>query len=256
MKDFIIYGLHFPDRPICYVGVTNNLDRRLKEHRSRLGRGVSAEVLETGYGTRIERAVAEHRWIEHFRQAGHKLYNLTEGGDGAETLSAEVRAKISERHKGKVVSEETRRKMSVAQKGKKKNWTAEGAERAKQTRIKPGTVPWNKFTPGMTDEEKAQIRQRICASQTSESRAKMSEASVKWNAEKWSNLTPEEWYERGRKISQGIRKSGKLKAANAARGEEVSTQMKSWWESLSPEARRDFVAKRNARRHPKYYTEK
>lgn len=50
------------------------------------------------------------------------LRNMTDGGDGAAgvTRSVETRKKISETNKGRILSDETRRKMSISKKGIKK----------------------------------------------------------------------------------------------------------------------------------------
>lgn len=45
-------------------------------------------------------------------------YNLTDGGDGALNPSMETRKRLSERQKGHIVTEETRRKLSESNKGK------------------------------------------------------------------------------------------------------------------------------------------
>ncbi len=62
---------------------------------------IEIEVIESGLGDSWKEA--EKRWVAHYRAQGSRLTNLTDGGDG--TL-------------GIVRSEETRKKMSAASKGK------------------------------------------------------------------------------------------------------------------------------------------
>ena len=58
----------------------------------------------------------ESFWIEAFRNAGYDLVNSTDGGEGVENPSDEVRHKMSVARKGTKISEETRRKMSQSHK--------------------------------------------------------------------------------------------------------------------------------------------
>lgn len=64
-------------------------------------------------------------------------YNQTEGGDGTSGFSPtdETRAKISLTLTGHVVSDKTRQKLSMAQKGKHKNFTEEYLQRLRDERI-------------------------------------------------------------------------------------------------------------------------
>jgi group I intron endonuclease len=58
----------------------------------------------------------EKLWIAAYRHAGMPLTNLTDGGDGPSgwVPSDETKRRMSHAHKGKTLSEETRRKMSEA----------------------------------------------------------------------------------------------------------------------------------------------
>ena len=63
---------------------------------------------------------AEKFWIAEYRRRGKAEYNIADGGQGG-NLGEEVNKKISEANKGKKkppISEETRKKMSVANSGK------------------------------------------------------------------------------------------------------------------------------------------
>jgi hypothetical protein len=123
-QQWVIYQLRRPDGGVFYIGATKDLPRRLKEHRSVLGRDVVAETLERGVGP--GRKEAEHRWIERFRAAGHTLLNKTAGGNGQQTLSPEAREALSRSTRGKKKSAEHRAKIGAAHRGKPKRWTPEG----------------------------------------------------------------------------------------------------------------------------------
>lgn len=57
--------------------------------------------------------------IKFYRECGHKLCNMTDGGEGmsGNVASAETRAKLSARFKGREFSQEWRQKLSDARKG-------------------------------------------------------------------------------------------------------------------------------------------
>lgn len=120
---------------ICYVGKTNNLKRRWKEHRMAVASvspcplyralrkyGVEAfkfEPLAT-YTTEEIALDNEVALIRSLRESGVKLYNLTDGGEGLSGFSpsAETRAKLSAIFKGRKFSPETLARMSAGQKGR------------------------------------------------------------------------------------------------------------------------------------------
>lgn len=252
MGQIVIYGLHRPGRDIFYVGKTNSLKRRLKEHRRWLKGKIEVIVLEIVDSS--EWKAAEHAWIQTFRELGLTMANKTEGGDGAETLSAELKAAISARQTGRKASEETRKRMSAAQKGKRKNWTLDGLERASATRIQPGTKPWNIFTPDMTEEEKEAIRERIRSGQTEETIARLAATTAENSRNAWAKYTPEQRAERVQHVSDGhLRrpKEDRIKTASAGGlalaakdPGAASRRVRTWWAQLTPEERESYLAKR------------
>lgn len=76
-------------------------------------------ILEEGTG---DWAFAERKWIAYYRATG-LLTNMTDGGDGTPgcSPSEETRRKMSDVHKGKIVSSETRALISSIHKGRKKS---------------------------------------------------------------------------------------------------------------------------------------
>ena len=130
-----IYALKDPSTgEVRYIGKTGGkLAKRLWQHmasaarpdmrqrrlaswiRSLGGARPAIEALETDPPDGPD--AAERRWIAVARLCGAGLTNMTDGGDGQSPgyrPSAEARRKNSESHKGKVLSEETKAKISAA----------------------------------------------------------------------------------------------------------------------------------------------
>lgn len=135
---WVVYTLaaSFAPEAVRYVGITNDLRRRLSHHINgavrcrtrksrwivsvgRRGGHVVARVLRSGLGQADAKSV-EMELIADFRQAGADLTNLTDGGDGASghVHSAAAREKMAAARRGTKASDEVRRKMSEARKGR------------------------------------------------------------------------------------------------------------------------------------------
>lgn len=120
---------------IRYVGVTSRtLKQRLASHvqskhkclkygwiksLQKLGLEPEIQLLQTVGET--EWTVAERYWIAYFTDAGCRLTNMTEGGEGAPGCrhSEESKLKRSNSMLGHVPTEETRAKISTSRKGTK-----------------------------------------------------------------------------------------------------------------------------------------
>ena len=91
--------------------------------------------------TSLERLneLEDHYIVEYDTRDPGKGYNIREGGLNGRP-SEETRKKMSKAQRGRKHSEETRRKMSEAHKGKK--YSVE--HRRKISEAKKGSVPWNK----------------------------------------------------------------------------------------------------------------
>jgi hypothetical protein len=113
------------------------------------------------------------------------LRNLTDGGEGAANPSEEQRRKLSDAHKGQVITDETRRKISEANKGKncwsKGNHYRRGKIQSEESRRKmseghKGKPAWNKGKK-WTDAQRLRLSEshkgRILSEET---RHKLSEA--------------------------------------------------------------------------------
>ncbi len=134
---FLVYALRDPiTRELRYVGKTTTGLKRARAHtrpaallershkaswvRSLLARGLCYEivVLEV-FSSEQGLSEAECQWIAVGRSAlGQRLTNTTVGGDGrsGSKQTAETRAKIAAKLKGRTVSSETRDRLSVVNK--------------------------------------------------------------------------------------------------------------------------------------------
>jgi hypothetical protein len=131
--DKVIYGIRLTNDPTYeyrYVGLTSRGVERFKEHledarsikspkyeaeRSKWIRrhyfAVTFDILST-CDTLDDLDFNERMWITILRERGHRLFNLSSGGQRGE-MSSEVKARISESLTGKVKSEESKLKQSV-----------------------------------------------------------------------------------------------------------------------------------------------
>ena len=117
----IIYQAHNPVTNTFYVGKTvKNLEHRKRQHIVEAGLKRNNSYFHKAirkYGFYIfnwyvleetnnkeELSKLEIRWIKLLKDCGHKIYNLTSGGDGGSTNTY---------RKGKPLSEETKLKISV-----------------------------------------------------------------------------------------------------------------------------------------------
>jgi group I intron endonuclease len=80
--------------------------------------GFKIEQIDTAQ-SREELFQKEMKWIRELKTQHPNGYNLTQGGDGIVNPSPEIRAKNAAEHRGKRASLETRRKMSVTRRGRK-----------------------------------------------------------------------------------------------------------------------------------------
>ena len=194
-----IYTLECPISGfVVYVGKSNNPPRRLRSHLSKpcsvpMRKWIASlpesskpilKIIETCPLRMWEER--EIYWIKHFRAIG-PLINICGGGNGLDTHTAETRAAFGAKHRGKVISEDARRKIRAALLGKKlspervqklRERTASMEARARMSAAQRG----KKLTP----EHRAKLRGRKWSAEqlekararrhTPETRAKMSAA--------------------------------------------------------------------------------
>lgn len=136
-KNLIVYTLSSSEEPyrIRYVGITTKgVERRLKEHLWEYNRYNTHKniwirsVRSKGYYVIIEEHVSvllsesdlfevEKEVIAWYRSKGYDLVNATDGGEFV-TMTPEIRKKISDRAKGRIVPDDVRKRISLSSKGK------------------------------------------------------------------------------------------------------------------------------------------
>lgn len=133
----IIYILENKINKKKYVGqTTKSLHRRIIEHKhtnSLIGKAIKKygeenfekTIIEVSYELLNEEEIKKIAELNTIYPNG---YNLTTGGEGIKNPTKEVREKIGRTHRGKIVSLETRKKMSESDKGR---------------------IPWNKGKKGL-----------------------------------------------------------------------------------------------------------
>lgn len=168
-KTWNIYALTDPlaDNAIRYVGWSYNVKRRHRAHINGARRTVSHKshwirsllfknaepgviVLESGIDDWQE---AERRWISHYRLLGAKLTNATDGGEGTPGL---------------LPNQETRRKMSAAQKGRKQS--PESTAKTRAALLGRKQSPEHVAKLAATRKGKAPIAATIAAAEASRGR--------------------------------------------------------------------------------------
>jgi group I intron endonuclease len=156
MKTGVIYKITSPTGRI-YIGKAVNFAARYATYRNRLAEGQPAlhnsflkhgfeshlfEILETNHVDKL--AELEIKYIEEYKsfaKVNENGLNLTKGGDGSlgRVDSEEVKGKRASSNRGTKRSEETRKRMSLAAKGKSKNYSLEELEK-KRIRLLGNTI--------------------------------------------------------------------------------------------------------------------
>ena len=128
-QNYYVYTHSIIGRNPLYVGKGNQ--RRIKQIERKTNPHHCSIVKKYGKENIIVKAMLcrsekhafdlEVRMIAALRSGGIRLANVTDGGEGASghKASIETKRKISESQKGKVVSEKTRKLLSIASMGKK-----------------------------------------------------------------------------------------------------------------------------------------
>ncbi len=122
IKAYKIYALE-NNNNIIYVGKSSNPYHRLYSHKKTYGDNIELIIIDEVEDWKFW----EKYWIEQFKQWGFNLKNKNKGGGGPDK-GRKIRSKddiwkskLSNSHKGKKLSDETKNKMSVKAKGKHKS---------------------------------------------------------------------------------------------------------------------------------------
>lgn len=178
-----------------YIGKTYRLNKRMCEHKYRKDNTYFHNALKKyGFENFKYEVIAqtdndktlnflEIYYIRKFNSFGENGYNLTHGGEGTlgYTVSERVKEIVSKTHKGKIVSNETKIKMSLSGKGKHNhkgeknpNWKGGKKEKCYVSReiinkhiseAKKGSIPWNK---GKEHTKEAKEKMSIAATNRKE----------------------------------------------------------------------------------------
>jgi hypothetical protein len=180
MADVTIYLLKDATGEPFYVGKTNNLKRRLKEHKQRFGYQPDFEILEV---CGEEWPHAEAKWIAHFRILASLANKMAGDARGVQTHSEETRLRLSFLGKGKPKPDGFGEKIRAARKGRPQNWSPEGRERVEATQFRTGD---NSLWQDASDEQKAKWLANL-----------KTQPSEKISADlrhRWATMTPEQRY--------------------------------------------------------------
>ena len=126
MKKDYIYILS-QNNIIFYIGKTNNIDKRLSNHKITYGEDIMLEILDETDNWKLD----EKYWIEQFRQWGFKLQNRNKGGGGNDIVNNFTKMLISQNQPKikKSCSEERKNKIGSSQPKKKKSCSLERKEK-------------------------------------------------------------------------------------------------------------------------------
>ena len=119
-KNIMIYYIYTlaNNNGIFYVGKTNNILKRLANHKITYGKNIKLEVLSETHDSWKEE---EKYWIEQLKQWGFILSNKNLGGGGPDFNSEETRLLISKNQpRTKYRNPETNIKIGLSNKGLKK----------------------------------------------------------------------------------------------------------------------------------------
>jgi len=139
VKTTTIYGLFDPREPahIRYVGKTVNLKARINAHKGSASRGVKNHVYNwvrklandgVNFTYKVLEVIPaggcwedrERYWIYYYRELGHGLTNIADGGGGCSgfVLSEERKEQIKEFMSNRKLSDVHKRRIGAAHKGK------------------------------------------------------------------------------------------------------------------------------------------
>jgi hypothetical protein len=238
----VIYALAEPvSRSVRYIGKTVELKRRLKQHwyrkcNKRLhlwlkelkDSGSDPEVLILEQTDLAHWRERERRWIRPYRESGHQLFNIADGGDGIDFLSEAVRRYLSTLHKGRKLSPEHLR--AFIAKGQQAAQTPEArAKRSASLRGKPSPLRGKSIHDAVS-------RQRISIAHTgrpksNETKAKLSAAnlghkdSAETRAKKSASHMGLPGPNKGRTFGIEVRRKQSAARCGKKRGSEFSTKM-------------------------------
>lgn len=240
MKDWVIYALKNFNGIVFYVGFSVKPKRRLKEHKATYGSDITMEILHRGTGNGWSEI--ERRWISKLRSLGNELTNVSPGGYGTSSVRDSTRKKISELMKGRPVTWGD--KISATLKGKKPDWSKDGELKVSATRFKKGIEK----DPAVEEKRKLAQKNYLDSLTFDQRSSAMKKANKGW----WERATPEQRYERTKKmvsgrdtekIKENARKNGRI--TSKKHPEMFGNRIKEFWANMTPEYREDYLKRRS-----------
>lgn len=167
-----------------YIGSSIHVNRRIYTHIQALngqyhgnthlqkawnkygGENFSFEIIEIINGTEEDIRKREQYWLDYYQSYNYNIgYNISHyaiGGGGYE-VSDETKQKLSESHKGKVHSEETKKKMSEIKQGESNPFY--GKSHTEETRMKMRTSHPSEEAPlaKLSEENVIHILKMLCS---------------------------------------------------------------------------------------------
>ena len=231
-----------------YVGSTNNVKRRMKEHQRTLKYKPKFKILEEGQEKRF---LAEEKWIHKLRADGFMLRNKADFFGGRQVHCESTKRLLSDLGKGRMHTPEARQKISDALKGRPHDWTAEGEKNASKTHFVKGTYLLSK-------ESEQKRRKSLRKHWSNISKEKKSQILTTTNLKAWANRTDEQRSAIGKKIaatrlknhtpeqlSEIAKRNGcAIMAKHPDIGQIAKNRMQNWWANMTPEYRKEYLARR------------
>jgi len=180
MNEFVVYWL-YDAACVCmwrhgYIGISNNFDRRLTQHRKRFGSNFKHRIIF--HGTRVEALALEDK----LRPTYGIGWNVNKGGNPAHPITEAIRAKMSIAARNRPpMSEATREKFRITSAGRT-NKGRLGQKKSDEERAKISASNKGKKR-NLTDEQRQAAAERVRLRKphlgrrhSDEARAKMSAA--------------------------------------------------------------------------------
>lgn len=247
--DWSVYGLKCECGLTFYVGFTNDVKRRMREHAKSYGVKPSFSILETGKDAEVGLA-AELRWIDRLTSNGICLTNrVVSANGGARVHSATTRARISRIVKGMPKPKGFGARLSSASKGKPRNWTKDGEARLAVSRLKGEHDLWDR----LTEEQRAEFVARGKAQWEHIPAEERSRIATERNKAAWAARTPEQRAAIAKAISDaqknrfqnGGKKPNVTPEQRVEAGRKSSATKKAYWAAQTPEDRTQHAKRLN-----------
>ena len=185
----------------CYIGQSVNIRKRFSAHRTRPVGYIDNAIQKHGIDSfafeiieLCDESILDQReihWIAALDTIKPNGFNLTHGGEGGRP-SDEIRRKMSDAHKGKTLSTETRKKLSKINSGE--NHPQFGKQRSKETlrrmsEVMKGNKPSAETRKKLSEANSGENHPQLGKPRSPETRRKIAgslKGNIPWNKGKRS----------------------------------------------------------------------